>query len=364
MPTGVSHLMRPEDQPTPGHELEPDNSYYLIRLTDAQAFFPAGLLSQAQSLLFTSSVESSLLPGHSTQSLHNYTTIKKNKPFRLGVHADLTDWLPARKSDRINITLKYSVTRGSPIKAFVDKIDDLDLATELSIFGPGMAVGIKVTEIVGKLLSSLLQENQMADVFPPMPIDLDLADMRAGYYVMVGSLTDEIWPRLLAIKENGPLTERSGRALARHSYVVIQVLVLKRRGLKIFQETSWGELLQICRDRAIYATWDNESERRRILQEWKANLGLVRALVSKDHSVLPGEVDEMIGEAHLAVDQHVQPDITHEGFSSVNYPDDWQNVLGFANPQALHSAVNEYHEALTVSEQLLETYSQKGFRQE
>src|SRR5690349_20935846 len=103
MPIGVNNLMRPEEQPTPVCELEPDSSYYLIRLTDAQAFFPAGLLSQAKSLLFTSSVESSLLPGHATQSLHNYTSIKKNKAFHLGVHTDLTDWLPARKSDRINI---------------------------------------------------------------------------------------------------------------------------------------------------------------------------------------------------------------------------------------------------------------------
>jgi hypothetical protein len=359
MPTGVSGLIYP-DQPKPTCELELDNSYYLIRLTDAQAFFPAGPFSQASSLLFSSSVESSFMPGTPTQSLYRLTTLKKNIPDRLGIHVDLTDWLPARSTDRIKVTLKYTVTRGAPIQALVDKVKQLDLATKVSVFGPGPAVALKVTEIVGHILSSFLQEGEQTDVFPSLILDLNLADLKAGYYAVIGSVTDEIWPRMLEIKENGPLTERGGRALVRHSYAVIQVLVIKRRGAEVLRTETWGELLQICKDKALDSTYDTEAERSRSLQEWRANLRLVRALAGKDRSVLQSEIDQVIATAHLAVEQQLLPQTIHEAAELDTYPDEWQEVLGFSTPQELQYAVQDYQDALVLSRRLIQEYNLSG----
>src|SRR2546423_1249867 len=98
MPIGVSGLYYPT-QPDPAHPLELDDSYLLIKLCNAQAFFPAGPFTQVDFLLLSSSVESTFMPGPSLQSLHKLTMLKKNVPGFLGVSTNLTNWLPARAPD-------------------------------------------------------------------------------------------------------------------------------------------------------------------------------------------------------------------------------------------------------------------------
>jgi hypothetical protein len=362
MPTGVSGLMQPQNQPDTPRQLKLEDSYFKIKLVDAQAFFPAGVISKAQSLLFTSSVKSSLRPEHPAESLHTYTTIKKNTPFRLGVHADLTDWLPVRTTDKITMSLKYRVTRGSPIQSFVNKGNDLDLATALSVFGPGWALGIKMATIVGKLVSSLLQEGEIADVFAPMSFDLDVGTMQTGYYAIIGSLDDQDWPSYLEITHNGPLRKRGGHALDKLCYAVLKVEEMPRLGLAVFKETHWGALLRLCRDNTINALsrQPDENQRSSILWEWTANLGLVRALAKNDESVLWNEAVQIIRDAHKEVEEQSRPATTKEAFGDESYPDEWREILSVRSPQQLRWAVQDYHDLLAQSEQLQKLYDQQG----
>ncbi len=79
MATGVSPLYYP-DQPTPNFNQEIDNSYFLVKLHDTQAFFQANWLAKPGLLILSSSVESSFQPNSPTQSLHKISTLQKNIP--------------------------------------------------------------------------------------------------------------------------------------------------------------------------------------------------------------------------------------------------------------------------------------------
>ncbi len=90
MLSSVSSIYYPE-QPNPPCNLYLNNSYFLVRLHDAQAFYRAGLLTEPGFITFSSSVESSFQPNYSTQSLHKISSVQKNKACRLGLSINLTD---------------------------------------------------------------------------------------------------------------------------------------------------------------------------------------------------------------------------------------------------------------------------------
>src|SRR5436305_10355587 len=249
MPTGVSRCYYPT-QANPRYPLVCEDSYFLLKIHDTQAFFPANLLQQAQYLLFTSSVESSFSLGNQTQSLqtqnlHKFTTLKKNVPAHLGITTNLTAWLPARAPDTVRVTLNYTVARGAPIKALVKKMQQLHIESVVSLVRPDMAVAAKTSEIVvqilGNLLSSFLQENEQTIIFP-LTMDKSLSALQAGYYAMLGAMTNEPFPTTLEMKD-GQLTARGGHELSRYSYVVIEVQAIPRRKLEVIRREPWGELL-------------------------------------------------------------------------------------------------------------------------
>src|SRR5438105_10030405 len=144
MPTGVSHRYYPDNQPDPAYPLELDDSYFLVKLYDAQAFFPANVLKQAKLLLVSSLVESSFLPGNPTKSLHKLTTLKRNAPCHLGINTNLTGWLPANASDTLRFTLNYTIMQGTPIETLVGKMEQLQLEAVVSLIRPDIAVAIKI----------------------------------------------------------------------------------------------------------------------------------------------------------------------------------------------------------------------------
>lgn len=353
MPTGVSHRYYP-DQADPECPLVLDDSYFLVKLHDAQAFFPANALKQAKLLLVSSSVESSFMPGHATHSLYKLTTLQRNVPCRLGISTDLTSWLPASGGDTLRITLNYTVMRGAPIKALVDKMEQLHLEAAVSLVRPDVAVAIKISQIVGHIISSFLQEGGQTELFP-LTMDLNLADLKAGYYTVLGSRTDEKYPDVLEIK-HGQLAKRGGHELSRYSYVVIQIQTSKRLGRERICREAWGELLQACRDEALNVVVRNEDERDDAWQKWRISLGQIRTLARKDHSVLSSEVDAVIAEAQAAVEQKLLPRTTLESLGLETYPDEWKQVLGFSTPEELRRAVRDYEDAVELSERLLEQY--------
>ncbi|SRR6266702_2657509 len=361
MPTGASHLYYPDPQPDPKYPLVPDNSYFQVKIHDAQAFYPANVLKQAKYLIFRSSVGSSFptdLPTKSlhTESLHKFTTLKRNESFHLGVNTNLTDWLPASTTDSLRITLSYRVIQGKPIEAFVGKMEQLQLETVMSLIRPDMAVAVKISEIVGHLLSYFLHEGEQTELFSPT-IDLNLADLKAGYHVVLGSLTNEPPLNALEIK-NGYLTARGGHELTRYCYIVLQVQTTPRRKQESIRKQAWGELLQECKDEALNTTIGDPEDRAEAYQKLRIRLEQLKRLALKDHSFLQSEIEAVIGEVRDEVDKKLGSRKTPETKGLEEYSAEWQQLLGVRTPQELHHAVRDYQDAVELTERLLQQYQQ------
>jgi hypothetical protein len=336
MPTGVSSVFYPE-QPKAPCDLEPGNSYYLVRLHDAQAFFEAGWLVKPGFLIFSSSVESSFQPGLPTQSLHQMAALRRNTPCHLGISTNLTDWLPARAGDSLKVTLRYTVAQDTPFKQLVDEMGQMGLAARVSLVRPDWAVAVKVSEIVGRLLSCLLREGSQHEVFS-LIVDLNLADLQTGYHTAIGSHGDEAWPPSLCMDATGRLTDENGNTLPRHSYAVVEVLALPRRGVEAARDEPWWELLQAGKEQILDARPTDDQERRRLLDAWRSILAQVRALARKERGYLLGEINQIIHSAQVEVEERFLPRTTAESFSFDELPSDWQDLLGVRTGRELRQS--------------------------
>ncbi|MBN2004040.1 MAG: hypothetical protein JXA21_11855 [Anaerolineae bacterium] len=354
MPTGASSLYYPE-QHKPAFDLALDDSYVLVKLHDAQAFFEAGWLVKPGLLAFSSSVESSFQPDLPTQSLHQITSLQKNIPCRLGLSANLTDWLPARTTDWLRVNLKYTVVQDNPFGELVDQMGKVGLVAKVSLVRPDWAVAVKVSEIVGQLLSYLLREGSQHEIFS-LATDLNLANLKTGYYAVIGSHGNESWTKL-RMDDNGNLVDKTGNPLSRHSYAVFQVLALPRRDEEIARDEPWWELLQAGREQVSDAMPANDEDRRELLNEWKSTLAQVRTLARKDRKYLLNEIRQIIQAVQVEVEAKLLPSTKGEAYGLEELPEDWQALLGVRTEQELRHSVQDYRDALEASKGLVEQFA-------
>lgn len=358
MPIGVGPLQYPQ-QPDPSCDLELDNSYFLVKLHDAQAFFEAGWLQRPGFLTLASSVESSFQPGSPTQSLHQIATLQKNVPCHLGLGINLTDWLPARAADSLRITLNYTVVQDEPFKELVGQMGRIDLAAKVSLVRPDWAVAVKVSEIAGRLLSYLLREGSQHEILT-LAMDLNLANLKAGYHAAIGSHGDAGWPTALHVDANGRLTDQKGHLLMRHSYAVVQVLALPRRGEEMARGEPWWELLQRGKEQVQDAYLPDKQARNKAMDEWLSTLAQVRELTRQERGYLWREIQDIIRAAQVEVEKRLLPATRIESFEPETLSTTWQDLLGVRTRQELWESAWDYQNALEVSQQLMEQYQLPG----
>jgi hypothetical protein len=352
MATGSSTIQRPQ-QREPLSELVTNDSYVLVRLHNTQAYFSAGWLAKAGYLIFTSSVESTYQPGVRTQSLHQVATIEKNVPCKLGLSTNLTEWLPARTGDSIRINLKYVVVQDTPLKRLVGDMGKIDLAAKVSLVRPDWAVAVKVSEMVGYMLSYFVGEGGQHEVFN-LTMDLNLAQVKTGYYAVIGSHQAVDWPAALAITDQGELRDDKHFELANLSFAVIEVLAIPRLGDEMARERPWWELLQAAKTEALYSSGRSPGE---ILEQWKKSLRQVRAMIVKDRGFLNREVDELIIQAHHEVEQSLPSQhVSAEAYGSLELPEDWQDLLNVRTNAEIQRYAKNYLASLDRSRKLRVLY--------
>jgi hypothetical protein len=348
MAVGSSGLIRPI-QADPPDDVAPNESYYLIKLVGGQAFVARSwplqeLVAGPASLVVDSVAESTFLPDKPTRSLHAVKTVHLDEPLHLGVSVNLTDWLPARGNDVVKITLNYRVTHGAPIKAFVDKLQRSKLDAALSLVNPGLAVAAKVTEIVGQTLSALLPEGEQTEPLV-MPMDLNVAQLQAGYYAVLASQTDEPWPDDLRVSANGTsLTTAAGAPLERLSYALILVLAAPSLGVEALRDRVWVNLLQTCVAQAQSSKPETAKERNAALARWRSEVMLVNLVAQDDHTVLRSEIDAVIATAQVKVEDHLG--VSHAVEKPADYPQALQQVLGATSPTELREKARASQETL------------------
>lgn len=345
------------EQAKPKYPVELENSYFLVKLHEAQAFFEAGWLVKPGYLIFSSKVESTFQPDSPMQSLHKITTIQKNIPCKLGIGVNLTDWLPSRTGDSLHIEIQQAVIQDSPIKGLLERMDSLGLVAQLTIARPDLKAAIKVSQIAGKLLSLSLNEGGGQEIFR-LAIDLPLIDLKAGYYIAVGSQKEVPWPEGLRISgegQNACLAASEGD-LDRFSYAAIQVLAFKRRGEEMAREEAWWELLQTGKEQALDACPIDEGESRKVWESWRSTLAQAKRMAFKNRIFLKEEIAEIFKKAQVEVHEALTPSTTHEAYGGRELPEAWQEILGVSTEEELYSSVKDYQEALEMSKRLMESY--------
>jgi hypothetical protein len=356
MPT-VNSVVYP-DQPAPPCSVEPERCYFLVRLHQAQAYFEGGWLVRPGYLVFSSSVESTFLPGKATQSLYKVASLQKNVACQLGIRANLTNWLPARSSDSLHIELSYSVVQDSPLKDLLDQLGSVKLVAELTAIRPDMAAALKVSEIAGRLLSFALMEGGTSEIFQHR-LDLNVSDLKAGYYTALSGGHNVVLPGNLKIKDDGSQVSLMGfpaQSLERCSYGLLQVMALRMKGEESCRGELWWELLQIGKEQAQAANPENDQERRKALEAWYYILAQVRALAARERSFLFCEVQEIIRAAQVDVQKVLMPVTRGEACGEMELPSALQELLGVSTEEELYRSVSDYNEALEVSRTLMEQY--------
>jgi hypothetical protein len=342
------------DGENPSPKLECDNSYALFRLHDAQAFVHLGPLTRPRFLIIGSEIGGSFCGEIVLRSLYTTSIIRKNSPTQLGLSFNFTEWLPVRSTDSVKIHLNYLVVQDSPFKELVDQSGQINLASKLALVRPEWAVATKMSEIVGRMLSYLLGEGRSRELFS-LRFDFNFADLRPGYYAVVGSDRDEPLPTKLRI-ENGQLKDRMGNPLCQESYAVIEVIALPRLGQEAARGALWWEALQVGKEQLRkYEPLVDGQARRSALDSWKSTLSQVQVLARKDHSFLLAEIQQIIQVAHTEV-MTVLRTTTTEARSPNLLPEDWQELLGASTESALQQSVLSYQTLLESSKLVRERY--------
>ncbi|GEM_PF-1267007 len=356
MPTGTSSVYFPLEMDS-AYPIELDNSYFLVKLHEAQAFFEAGLLAKPSYLIFTSEIKSTFLPERTIKSLHHISALQKNTPCRMGLGFNLTDWLPARSADTLHLSINYAVIQDAPIKDFMDLVGKLGLNAMLSMARPDMAVAMKISEIAGRILSFSLKEGKSQEIFQ-LNLDLNLATLKSGYYVVLGSHKNEEWPDGINVDSWNPffLADSNGHRLERHSYAVFQVLALKRKDEEMLRDEVWWELLQSGKQQVLDTVLTDDRELKKALNEWQLTLRQVRRLAARERSFLLNEIQDIIRNAQLEVQESLSMGIVPEAYGDKTFPEMWQDILSAKTEEELKVYAAEYKESLRLSKQLLSQY--------
>jgi hypothetical protein len=355
MLTGYSTLRYP-DQPEPLYALTPEDSYFLVSLHQAQAYFQSPALVRPASLTLVSTVESPFQPGQPLNSLHQIASFQKNQAFRLPIHTNLSSYLPARSNDTLRICLKYIVTRDNPFQKLADKMKSANLVAKISAASPEWGVALKVSEISAALLSHLLQEGGENTIFE-LTADLNVADLKAGYYAVYGSPYRNVEPNMLRINRNQEL--EGDEYLSRFCWAVFRVLAIPSLKEEAARERAWWQLLQMGKTRALAGLQGGNRQEEAVLAEWNATLLHVEELARKDHSFLVKEIRQIMGKAQLEIDEKLHSGKQDKMPAVSPYSEDMQKILGVANAGQLSATLHNYREAVEVTEQLLDVY-EKG----
>lgn len=348
MPTGASALMKVDQEDIP-LALESDNSYFLIKLYDTQVFFPAGLFSVPESVLLSSTVESSFYPRQPITSVYRSAHLRKNSAAHLGIHTKLTDWLPVRAGDSVRVALSLAVVKDKPFEKLIEQLDRVDLSAVLSLGGPEWTVALKVARLTGQLLDYFSGAG-LTQPLLELHADFNVSDLETGYYAVIGSNNDEIWPNRVRFTGSHQLCDPTGHLLSRLSYAVFQVQALSRLGPETARDEPWWEVLCAGKEGAI-AELETGITPEKVLRDWRVLLLNVRRMARTTRKFISTEVDSLILSAHAEIGQHLSDPLNLQGTAAELDPE-WQKVLRVRTHQELQRIVSDYQRAVDASRRL------------
>lgn len=357
MQMGTSGLLTVEGQPR--ERLAFGQDYVRIKIVDTQLYYPAGFFVRAGQAVVSTTVSASNADGQAqvVRSLHTVAQVVKHTCIHTGLQPNLTAWLPVRTRDAVKLAVTYTVVRDPAFSAVIEQIGKLGLVSELSLFSPQIAVAFRITEIVGRMLDFLNQANR-EDALLELGVDLNLAELEAGYYAVLGSLDQQEWPRnTLRLAPGGRFDDSTAARLAQLSYVLLRVLRLPTQANEDYPGEAWWQALQAALD-AVRATATLDPPAK-VLAEWQANLRQVRALARQAHAFHLAEIQARMQTAQLKVLDLLGQGTVSQAASGPSeiFSEDLRDLFGVQTEEALIQSVRDYADAVEATRQLLRLYA-------
>jgi len=332
MPTGSSHRLRPA-QDAPRQRLDIDRSYFRVEIHSAQ------IVAEAGQAVLSSTVSSSLPNTSLTKSVHLVAAVQKDSPCRGGAGSLLTDWLPARSGSSLKIEVECQIVRDAPFQVLAKKMGEMKLAAALSTINPALGLTAQITALTGHVLSYLREEGKSEQLVLPLSLPIDI--IQPGYYAVVGSFSEQLFPGEKDLKiDGGRLTNIAGKDVTNLCYVIVEVLVCPSYRENI-PATDWGQLLATNKEKTRYALHHTAEREKRlqILEEWLEMLREARAACSREQRFIKCDLDFAIADAQAAVSFDLAGNYELDPDGSKVYPLEWQTVLGVRSDKELKERI-------------------------
>ncbi len=344
--TGRLHYPTRQPSLPPGAKLEPDDSYFLLRLHESCALLQSWRWGQAGTLMLKTSVQDSI-HNFPRLDLHQINYIRYNQMTRLAAQINLTDWLPLYSSDVLHLELQYLLVKDKRLKELLDKIAKIDLSTKLMAIRWEVGVGLLVAELFGHVLNHLLQEGQIEQIFA-IQVDLNVEKLQPGFMIAtednyLGAIPTEF---IITEHENLVLKNQYGYPFEETSYAVFELLPRRRLGERHWRETVWGQILLEGQQEALKAKTKREAERQKALNEFVELCYYARKIAAKDLRFISRHIEEIAINLEKQIEAQFfgQQSFTPE--SAELLPETWQRAFNRQTSAQLEVAVEYYYEAL------------------
>jgi hypothetical protein len=350
MTIGTTPFQYPtKQQPANRIQIQPGQYYYQFRLREASAIFNASWLRDLDCLLVISEITSTLYPGDVVRSLHTVKTAQRNKPCQMGLTKNLTDWLPARATDSCTITIKYIGIQSSPIKDFLAHIEKSGLDAVVSALAPKWEVALKVSDIVGKAISYLLQEGSPQELFS-VTQQFNINSLQTGYYAALGCTKDsDLSFHLFLDSQQRLFYEKDRKPVENLSYAILEVAALK-----VVRQEPWWQILESVKNEIIREcdlTTELALERvNELKRRWYDTLSLVEKLTCQDRGYILAEVKDILRLFSDEVLRKLRSPKTLQSFGSDSIPSSWQHLLQVSTSKELHQCAIDYQYELQWSQ--------------
>lgn len=350
MITGTTPFQYLKGQPPNQVYIKPGDYYYQFRLHEAIAFVQSSWLKNFDSLVLISEVANTLHPDITLRSLHTVKAIEQNQSCQIGIRTNLTNWLPARSTDSCKITIKYMGIRSSPIKDVLLHLEQAGLIATLSALEPEWKVALKVSNVVGKLTSHLLQEGTIQELFS-ITQQFNVNELHTGYYAALRCFDNEVLLSSLSLNSRKQLVNGiPPRPVKDCSYVMLQVHAIERLGLEVLRHEPWWQILQITKeeilDECVLDDLISSQETWELKKKWQDTVRQARRLIREDKGYLLVEGMEILRLSSKEVFEKLQPSKTLQSFSSDLLTSDWQELLDISTWEELKQCTDDYQDAL------------------
>lgn len=354
----TSRLYYPTQQPPlpAGAKIIADDSYFLLRLHDSQVVVNTRGWGEAGTVLLKTSIKSDIHDQFVT-GLHKVESVRKRTATRLAAQIELTDWLPAYGGDALQLELHYILVKNDPLKQLLDKIAAVGLSTKLTAIKWEVGIGVKVTEMLGRAFSYLLEEGQAEEVFR-LQADLNVDKLQPGFIVAADTHYPGTIPTQFIITEREDLVLKNqfGHPLDETTYAVLEMLPRKRLNERYWRESTWGEVLLAGFNEARRTRRKREEDKIKALEEFVEVCYYASKVAATDRRFIRNHVDEIMGMLEQELESEFFGQESAALKSPQPLPKNWQRAFNFQTDVQLQAAVEHYQEALADSETWLLHY--------